>query len=134
MLVDNNINEFAFNQLKEECKNMTKTYHLNYEKFERQSYITNCPSNIASLIFKIRSKVLSCRDNHHTSHQITTCRLCNTRIETQNHIINCKEVCSPEDAISLQTYMSSSFEIDLDQLHEIEKRYKQFHSHCSKTN
>ena len=125
-LVNQNITEQAFIQLKHECKSMTKTFHLDYENFERQSYLTTCPANIARLIFKIRGRVLNCRDNHHRSNPITTCRLCNTHIETQNHTINCKEVCSPEDVISLQTYMHSPFEIDLDQLQIIEKRYKLF--------
>ena len=125
-LVNQNITEQAFMQLKHECKSMTKTFHLDYENFERQSYLTTCPANIARLIFKIRGRVLNCRDNHHRSNPITTCRLCNTHIETQNHTINCKEVCPPEDVISLQTYMHSPFEIDLDQLQTIEKRYKLF--------
>ena len=131
-LVDTNVNEVAFTNLTQECKNMTKTYRLQYESFERQSYITACPSNIARLIFRIRGKVINCRDNHHQANPITTCRLCHTYIETQNHTINCKKVCSSEDIISLQTYMSPSFEIDLVQLQKIEARYEKFQDLCSR--
>ena len=130
-LVNTAVNEYAFTKLKQECSNMTKTYHLKYEVFERQSYISTCSSNIAKLIFRIRCKMMNCRDNHHRSNPNTICRLCQTHIETQNHIINCKKVCSPEDIISLQTYMSANFEIDINQLQKIESRYEQFHELCS---
>ena len=131
-LVDTNVNDHAFRKLQQECRDMSKTYHLKYEIFQRQSYITSCPSNIARLIFRIRGKILNCRDNHHSSNPITTCRLCETYIETQNHTINCKKVCPSDDIISLQTYMSDNFEIDLDQLQKIEERYKQFQELCSR--
>ena len=129
-MVDTNISEYAFKQLKNECSNMTKTFHLKYENFQRQQYITSCPSDIARLIFKIRGRVLNCRDNHHRSNEITTCRMCNVQIESQNHTINCKQLFPSDATISLQTYMSSSFEVDLEQLQEIERRYKHFQAQC----
>ena len=129
-IVDTNVTDYAFIQLKNECSSMTKTYHLRYEVFEQQSYFSSCPSNIARLIFRIRGRILNCRDNHHTSNQITTCRVCNIQIETQSHTINCKAVFSSHPVISIQTYMSSNFEVDLDQLHEIENRHKHFHTVC----
>ena len=129
-MVDANITDYAFQQLKDECSSMTKTYQLKYDNFERQQYLTSCPSDIARLIFRIRGKVLNCRDNHHSSNPITTCRLCNVCIETQSHTINCKKLFPNEAAISLQTYMSSSFEEDLDQLHEIQRRYQCFQEQC----
>ena len=129
-MVDANIIEFAFQQLKDECSGMTKTYQLKYDSFECQHYLTSYPSNIASLIYKIRGRVLNCRDNHHTSNPITTCRLCNVHIETQNHTINCEKLFPNDAAISLQTYMSPSFEENLNQLHEIQRRYKVFQDEC----
>ena len=129
-MVDTNISEYAFKQLKNECSNMTKTFHLKYENFQRQEYITSCPSDIARLIFKIRGRVLNCRDNHHRANEITTCRMCNVQIESQNHTINCKQLFPSDATISLQTYMSSSFEVDLEQLQEIERRYKHFQAQC----
>ena len=121
-IVDSHVKDYAFAKLLSECKSMTKTYHLHYEVFERQSYITACPSNIAKMVFQIPGRIINCRDNHHTSNPITTCRLCQTYIETQNHIINCKKVCSSDDIISLQTYMCNNFEIELEQLQKIEAR------------
>ena len=132
-IVNINITDYAFKQLKNECSGMTKTFHLKYESFERQQYLTSCPSDIARLIFKIRGRVLNCRDNHHSSNEILTCRMCNVHIETQNHnthTINCKQLFSSDDIISLQTYMSSSCDIDLEQLQEIQRRYKHFQEQC----
>ena len=129
-IVNINITDYAFKQLKNECSGMTKTFHLKYESFERQQYLTSCPSDIVRLIFKIRGRVLNCRDNHHSSNEILTCRICNVHIETQNHTINCKQLFSSDDIISLQTYMSSSFDIDLEQLQEIQRRYTHFQEQC----
>ena len=129
-IVDTNITDYAFIQLKNECSKMTKTYHLRYETFEQQPYLSSCPSHIARLIFKIRGRILNCRDNHHTSNEITTCRVCNIHIETQSHTINCKTVFPSHPTISIQTYMSSTFEVDLNQLQEIENRHKHFHTVC----
>ena len=129
-VVDTNISEYAFDELKAECSSMTKTYTLKYDKYECQPYITSCPANIARLVFRIRGRILNCRDNQHKNNQLLTCRLCETHIETQSHTINCEKVCQSTDVVSLQTYMSSSFELDLDQLCKIEERYKQFQSLC----
>ena len=126
-LVTTNIRKHAFDHLKQECSNMTKTYHIQYENFQTQPYITSSPSDIASLIFKIRARVLSCRDNHHHTNRIITCRLCKTHIETQDHIINCKEVNGNDEYISLQPYLSPSFEVNLDVLNTVKKRYQEFH-------
>ena len=112
MSVDTSVNEVAFTSLTVECGNMTKTHQLQYDTFERQSYITTCPSDIARLLFRIRGKIINCRDNHHQANPNLTCRLCHTHIETQNHAINCREVRSTEEIISLQPYISPSFEID----------------------
>ena len=128
--VDNNIMEYAFTELKKECSNMSKTYNLQYENYECQPYITSCPANIATIIFKIRGRILNCRDNQHSANEIITCRLCNTHIETQNHIINCRKVCPSQDSISLLTYMSPVFEVDVEQLQKIEDRYKEFLTLC----
>ena len=73
---------------------------------------------------------MNCRDNHHRSNEITICRMCNVQIESQNHTINCKQLFPSDATISLQTYMSSSFEVDLEQLQEIERRYKHFQAQC----
>ena len=126
LLVKSAVRSVAFENLKQECKYKIKTYKLQYDSFQSQEYILSCTSNIASLIFKIRARILNCRDNHHHSHQIITCRLCEVEIENQNHIINCSKVRRGGDVISLDCYHTPKFAIDTERLQTIQFRYQDF--------
>ena len=116
----------AFNELSKECESKTKTQKLTYETLSAQKYLFLCPTDIASLIFKIRSRTLNCRDNQHSANPDTTCRLCGSEIEDQTHIINCTKVRCDGEIISLKEYDKPNFEINLDLLQTIRSRYQNF--------
>ena len=126
LIVKSSIRATAFVQLKEECKNKTKTYSLKYNSFQPQKYISTCQSNHTSLLFKIRARCLNCRDNHHHASPIITCRLCDVDIENQDHIINCPKVRHEGQTITLKQFYTQDFETNQDQLHEIHARYTTF--------
>ena len=129
-LVTESITDKALQDLTNECKDKTKIYTLNYETFALQKYIISLPFELASLVFKIRSKGLKCLNNHHSSHKDLICRLCNVCIETQEHIINCRCVRTPQDEIiSLHQYYQPELDIDnidIIELTSIKERYKRF--------
>ena len=92
LVANNAIESHAFLSLKSEALLKIKTSHLTYESFKPQPYLFTCVPRVASFLFRLRSKSLNCRNNHHSSNPNLTCRHCNTSIESQQHIINCRTV------------------------------------------
>ena len=129
-MISETITNQALLDLSKESKDKTKIYCLNYQSFSMQKYITSLPFELASLIFKIRSKGLKCSNNHHSSHKDIICRLCNVCIENQEHIINCPCVRAADDPIiSLTHYYQPELDIDtidILELTSIKERYKRF--------
>ena len=112
------VSAHAFDELRAECRGKTKTFSLRYNKFKCQDYVKVWKAFDARLMFRIRSKTINCRNNHHSGHEDITCRRCKTSIETQSHIINCPEITYDDDQhiISLQHCLSddpSKFNVDL---------------------
>ena len=129
-MISETITNQALLDLSKESKDKTKIYCLNYQSFSMQKYITSLPFELASLIFKIRSKGLKCSNNHHSSHKDIICRLCNVCVENQEHIINCRCVRAADDPIiSLTHYYQPELDIDtidILELTSIKERYKRF--------
>ena len=118
----------AFHELISECSEKTKTYRLKYESFHRQKYLTSIPSELACLLFRIRGRIINCRDNHHSSHQIIICRLCGSTIETQEHIANCPKVRGEREIISFEQFYSPDIDenFDLTDLIDVKNRFRLF--------
>ena len=120
----------AFEELKTECRGKTKTFPLHYSKFKCQDYVKTWKACDARLMFRIRSRTINCRNNHHSGHADITCRRCGTSIENQTHVINCPVTVYDDDEhfISLQPCLSdnpSDFNVDL--LPIIRRRLAKFH-------
>ena len=92
LVTNNAIESCAFHSLQSEALLKIKTSHLTYESFKPQPYLFTCVPKVASFLFRLRSKSLNCRNNHHTSNPNLTCRHCNIVIESQQHVINCRTV------------------------------------------
>ena len=128
-VVEENIKAEAFQALSKECRSKTKTYSLKHETFTPQKYLTSLSFELSSLLFKIRSKNLKCRNNHHSSSQSLICRLCDVSIETQEHIVNCTLVRGDNPPIAFEQFYQPHIEpecIDIFDLIEVRDRYKLF--------
>ena len=128
-VVEENIKAEAFQALSKECRSKTKTYSLKHETFTPQKYLTSLSFELSSLLFKIRSKNLKCRNNHHSSSQSLICRLCDVSIETQEHIVNCTLVRGDNPPITFEQFYQPHIEpecIDIFDLIEVRDRYKLF--------
>jgi hypothetical protein len=126
--VEEAITTAAFEDLTRECREKTKTFGLKYEFLERQKYITAFPSELACLLFRIRGKMINCRNNHHSSHKSIICRLCGITVETQEHIVNCPEVRGEQEVISFEQFYAPNINADFDltELIEVKNRYRLF--------
>ena len=90
--------------------------------------LTAYPPHLASFVFKMRGRSLSCRDNHHSSNKTLMCRLCGVDIETQYHILNCQFVRGTDRLISLDPYLKNNVPLDQkDELQMLKDRYDEFH-------
>ena len=127
-VVNTSVTSYAHNSLQVVCHSQTKTYMHTYETFEQQLYLTAYPPHLASFVFKMRGRSLSCRDNHHSSNKTLMCRLCGVDIETQYHILNCQFVRGTDRLISLDPYLKNNVPLDQkDELQMLKDRYDEFH-------
>ena len=132
--VTSSITSCALKSLQETCLNQTKTYMHTYETFMQQQYITAYPPHIASFLFKLRGRVLNCRDNHHSANKSIMCRLCAVNIESQDHILNCSFVRGNNPIIHLTPYFSDAVPLDrLKELIVLVDRYTNFQELVSKS-
>ena len=82
----------ALNTLLAEAKSKKKTSDMTYtNKLKPQKYLLSYNSNIATIIFKLRSRSVNCLNNRGSD---GLCRLCGNAKETQEHAINCPKIAS----------------------------------------
>ena len=82
---------YAFNQLKEECKGKSKTCNINYDEFKTQDYLTKLYPWQAELVFRCRSKTADIKEHRRYQYSDNICRWCNLKVEDILHVINCGE-------------------------------------------
>ena len=85
------VTEFAFTELKENCRSLKKTADLNYQKFETQDYLLKMFPSQAKTVFKWRSKTLDLKTHSTYKYTDAVCRGCGIAEENVNHVINCGE-------------------------------------------
>ena len=127
LVTSNAIENKAFKSLKTECRSHGKTSHLNYNTFEPQPYLFSCPTDVASFLFRLRSRSLNCRNNHHKEHPNLTCRICHVEIESQQHIVNCRSVFSKESHLILDELFDENLKPNIPFVRRIMARYSSFH-------
>ena len=82
--------EAAHQTLTKQCKAMSKTTRLSYDKpCNIQNYLVRCSFEDANTLFKLRSRSTNCRNNRGDHGE---CRLCGCGEESQNHCINCPQI------------------------------------------
>ena len=98
------VTEFAFTELKENCRSLKKTADLNYQKFETQDYLLKMFPSQAKTLFKWRSKTLDLKTHSTYRYTDTVCRGCGMAEENVSHVINCGESMEVvvEDVIRLE--------------------------------
>ena len=74
----------------------SKVRNIKHVRLEMQKYLKPNESKIkleeAQEIFKMRSRVSNVKANFRGNHQSFECMVCKTKDETQQHIIQCKEI------------------------------------------
>ena len=127
LLVDTLVCDVAFTTLKNISSTKSKTYQLSYTTFEPQSYLFETPGDVASFVFRLRGHILNCRNNHHKAHPILTCRSCGVEIETQEHIINCRNVFAGESHLCIESLYHDKPQINVNFIRKVMERYDTFH-------
>ena len=88
--VKKNVESFWFSFLVQECGCSKKTHLLKYDVLSCQDYLVNMPPGDAQIIFRARTRSISCKGNMSSSHRANMlCRLCGESEETQEHVLNC---------------------------------------------
>ena len=74
----------------------SKVMHLKHEHFGIQKYLKQSKIQISieerQLISKLRSKVTNVKMNFRGMYEEFTCRVCKIENETQEHLLECKEI------------------------------------------
>ena len=129
-LVKSKITKLAFDNLTTQSANQSKTHILRYDSFLLQKYILSAP-DVASFIFRVRGRMLNCRDNQHRHHPNITCRHCYVEIENQDHIVNCRSIFPNEQVLSTSDFFSSNFDPDITTIKQIMRRYDDYLTHAN---
>ena len=91
-------------RIKSESANKSKITHLLNGKYQwaagkRSPYMEKLTRNECSTIFKARTRMIDVKHNFRGKYENTTCRLCKTEEETQNHILNICTVIHTDDKL-----------------------------------
>ena len=127
LLVNTAVTNVAFKSLTTICRNKAKTSHLQYDTFTPQPYLATCPTDVSAFLFRLRSRSLNCKDNHHESYPNLICRKCNVEIERQQHIINCRSIFPNVSHLLLDELLLSNLEPNMVFVRRIMDRYLKFH-------
>ena len=95
-IVKQKIENKAKLKLEEKKASHSKVMHLKHESFGIQKYLKPTKMQISieerQLIFKLRSKVTNVKMNFRGMHEELTCDVCQEENETQEHVLECKEI------------------------------------------
>ena len=95
-IVKQKVEKKAKLKLEEKKASHSKVMHLKHESFGIQKYLKPTKMQISieerQLIFKLRSKVTNVKMNFRGMHEELTCDVCQEENETQEHVLECKEI------------------------------------------
>ena len=96
--LNNAVDEKTLNDLQNVKKSHSKVKHLKHTKLEMQRYFKAGKLKISQeevrTIFKMRSRVSDVKTNFRNKYDSLLCDLCYEEDESQEHILNCKEIIS----------------------------------------
>ena len=118
-IVKKNVEDFWFNSLVQECAGLKKTQCLRYDVLKCQDYLLTMSPLDAQIIFRLRTRSVSCKGNMSSSHRADmSCRLCGESDETQEHVVNCPVIRGNKNYIGIDTVydMDSADPDDIDEL------------------
>ena len=121
-MVKKAIEDVAYKTLLKKCKSMSKTLCLQHDTFKMQNYLVSYPYDVASIIFKLRGRSTNCLSNRGDD---GCCRLCGNILESQNHGINCPNVSSDNEPVSV-TAIYGDVPPNDKRVMEIVSRYNRF--------
>ena len=108
-MVKTKVSDVTFNRLKNLASEGHKTCQIVYETFGRQKYVNHLLPRDARLIFRLRSRTVSCKDNHKSSYPNLQCRLCRSELETQAHVVNCPVVRGGDGELDVERVYGMDF-------------------------
>ena len=90
------VKEKTFERLNKLKVNHSKVSHLKHYKLEMQRYLKSSKEKMkqeeAQTIFKLRSRVTDVKINLRGKYETFECEVCKEEEESQNHIMECKEI------------------------------------------
>ena len=96
--LNNAVDEKTLNDLQNVKKSHSKVKHLKHTKLEMQRYFKAGKLKISQeevrTIFKMRSRVSDVKTNFRNKYDSLLCDLCYEEDESQEHLLNCKEIIS----------------------------------------
>ena len=130
-IVQSCINKTVQNRLKIECKTMKKTSALSFiSPFRISQYLVKYLSDVAIMLFRIRSNSTNCAVNRGSN---IKCRLCGEESESQSHVLNCKKIRGDGSIMTLQSIQAEVM-VDNEAVTEIAKRFIKFEKEMEHSN
>ena len=96
MIVNEAIQQKTIRDLENKKESHSKVENIKYSRLEMQKYLKPNELKIkveeAQEIFKMRSRVSNVKINFRGNHENFECKVCKMEDESQQHIIQCKEI------------------------------------------
>ena len=94
--IKSSIKQAALSYLKDKQQQHSKVRHIQYDKLQTQEYMTSAifTNEDVQLLHALRSRSTDCKANYKQKyiHSNIKCDLCKNEDETQQHILECKEI------------------------------------------
>ena len=94
--IKSSIKQAAFSYLKDKQQQHSKVRHIQYDELQTQEYMTSAifTNEDVQLLHALRSRSTECKANYKQKyiHSNIKCDLCKNEDETQQHILECKEI------------------------------------------
>ena len=130
-IVSAKVEDVVFQELLEEARSLSKIRDVEYNEFGSQRYLSTMDTFSIRKIARLRSRTFACKANQKSAHASNLlCRAGCSETETQDHILNCRNILGEVADIDCLFVKKEDFDCDKRSLQEIFRRMDMVESWC----
>ena len=130
-IVSSTVEEVVFQELLEKARSLSKVRDLEYDEFGSQRYLSTMDTFSIRKIARLRSRTFACKANQKSAHDSNLfCRAGCSETETQDHLLNCKNILGEVADIDCLFVKKEDFDCHKRSLQEVFRRMDMVESWC----
>lgn len=130
-IVSDQVDKLVFHELLEKSKSLSKIRDIEYDVFGSQRYLSTMDAFSIRKIARLRSRTFACKANQKSAHNSNLfCRAGCSEIESQDHLLNCKNILGDVSEINCDFVKKEAFDYHRRNLQELLRRIDVVESWC----